>query len=56
MVSLKKSILMVPVGLVKDFRPLGHSGQPRLQAVVGSTEMESGNPSMKGRPVDLLNW
>ena len=55
MVCLKKSILTVPVGLVNDLRPLGHSGQPRLQAVVGSTEMESGNPNMKGRPMALLN-
>jgi len=42
MVSLKKSFLSIPVGRVNDRRPLGHSGQRRLQDVVGSKEMEIG--------------
>jgi len=42
MVSLKKSFLSIPVGLVNDLNPLGHSGQRRLQDVVGSNEIEMG--------------
>ncbi len=38
----------MPVGLVKDLSPLGHSGHRRLQDVVGSTEMEDGKPNTKG--------
>jgi len=34
----------MPVGLLKERRPLGHSGQRRLQEVVGSNEIEIGNP------------
>jgi len=34
----------MPVGLVKDRRPLGHSGQRRLQLVVGSNDKETGKP------------
>ena len=34
----------MPVGLVKALRPLGHSGQRRLQEVVGSNDMETGKP------------
>ena len=30
--------------LVNCFKPLGHSGQPKLQAVVGSKEIEKGEP------------
>jgi hypothetical protein len=37
-----KSIL--PVGRVNCFSPLGHSGQPKLQAVVGSILNEKGFP------------
>ena len=54
MVSLKKSSLMVPVGRVKDFKPLGHSGHDKLQAVVGSTDREMGNPQTIGRFKTLL--
>jgi len=54
MVSLKKSNLMVPVGLVNDFSPLGHSGQDKLQAVVGSTDSETGIPQTNGLPKILL--
>ena len=32
----------MPVGRVKERKPLGHSGQRRLQDVVGSKEMETG--------------
>jgi hypothetical protein len=42
MVSLKKSLFNIPVGLEKALNPLGHSGQRRLQEVVGSNEMETG--------------
>jgi hypothetical protein len=45
---------MVPVGLVKDFKPLGHSGHDKLQAVVGSTDSETGNPQTIGRFTILL--
>ncbi len=44
MVSLKKSFCSIPVGREKDLKPLGHSGQRRLQLVVGSNDMEIGNP------------
>ena len=46
---------MEPTGLVNDLRPLGHSGHPRLQAVVGSTEMENGFPKTIGLLNSLLN-
>ncbi len=45
---------MVPVARVKDFNPLGHSGQERLQAVVGSTEIDIGNPQMIGFDISRL--
>jgi len=32
----------MPVGLEKARRPLGHSGQRKLQEVVGSKEIEIG--------------
>lgn len=34
----------MPVGLVKARNPLGHSGHRRLQLVVGSKEIDTGNP------------
>jgi len=34
----------MPRGRVKDRKPLGHSGQRRLQEVVGSNEIEKGDP------------
>lgn len=46
----------MPVGRVKARKPLGHSGQRRLQEVVGSKEIEIGKPHWIGRPVSLLNW
>jgi hypothetical protein len=39
------------VGRVKDLRPLGHSGQRKLQEVVGSKEMLIGIPEISGRVV-----
>lgn len=45
---------MVPVARVKDFNPLGHSGQERLHAVVGSTEIDIGNPQIMGLDKSLL--
>ena len=33
-----------PTGHVNCFNPLGHSGQPKLHAVVGSILNENGNP------------
>lgn len=38
----------MPVGLVNDLNPLGHSGHLRLQEVVGSIEMLIGNPLISG--------
>lgn len=46
----------MPVGLVNSLRPLGHSGQRRLQLVVGSKEMETGKPHWMGLFSNLLNW
>ena len=46
----------MPVGLVKALKPLGHSGQRRLQDVVGSKEIEIGTPQTMGLPVARLNW
>ena len=43
----------MPVGLVNDLKPLGHSGQRRLQEVVGSMEIEMGNPHWTARRVIL---
>ncbi len=34
----------MPVGLVKERKPLGHSGHLRLQEVVGSKARLMGNP------------
>ena len=34
----------MPVGRVNDRSPLGHSGQRRLQLVVGSKDNETGSP------------
>jgi len=36
------------MGRVKERKPLGHSGQRKLQEVVGSNEMENGIPSWIG--------
>ena len=38
----------MPVGLVNALNPLGHSGHRRLQEVVGSKEIEIGNPHCTG--------
>jgi hypothetical protein len=46
----------MPVGLVNALNPLGHSGQRRLQEVVGSKEIEIGTPQTMGLPVKRLNW
>ena len=56
MVSLKKLDSSIPVGLVNALNPLGHSGQRRLQEVVGSNEIEIGTPQTMGLPVKRLNW
>ncbi len=55
MVSLKNEGCSMPVGLVNARKPLGHSGQRRLQDVVGSNEMEMGSPQTMGLPVKRLN-
>ena len=34
----------MPVGREKARKPLGHSGQRKLQLVVGSKEMDKGKP------------
>jgi hypothetical protein len=44
MVLLKKSLFSIPVGRVKARSPLGHSGQRKLQEVVGSKDTEMGMP------------
>jgi hypothetical protein len=41
----------MPVCRVKDLSPLGHSGQRRLQDVVGSNERLIGKPETTGREV-----
>jgi hypothetical protein len=41
---LKFSAFKFPVSLENCFSPDGHSGQPRLQAVVGSMLKEMGIP------------
>lgn len=46
----------MPVGRVNARKPLGHSGQRRLQEVVGSNEMEIGYPHWMGLPVSLVSW
>jgi hypothetical protein len=38
----KKFFCNMPVGRLNSRNPLGHSGQRRLQLVVGSNEMEIG--------------
>jgi hypothetical protein len=40
--------LSFPVGRVNCFKPLGHSGQAKLQAVVGSILTENGFPHTIG--------
>lgn len=35
-------LVNIPVGLVNDRKPLGHSGHRKLQDVVGSIAMEKG--------------
>lgn len=42
----------MPVGRVKERKPLGHSGHRKLQLVVGSMEMLTGNPLIEGFPVN----
>jgi len=54
MVRLNKSAGSMPVGRVNERRPLGHSGQRRLQLVVGSKLRAKGNPHRRARPVSLL--
>jgi hypothetical protein len=34
----------MPIGRVNALNPLGHSGQRKLQEVVGSKEIEKGKP------------
>jgi hypothetical protein len=41
-----KKLIRFPVFLVNCFNPLGHSGQPKLQAVVGSILNASGIPDI----------
>ena len=42
MVRVKKFFSNIPIGREKALKPLGHSGQRRLQLVVGSNEIETG--------------
>ena len=44
MVLLKKLLSSMPVGLLKERNPLGHSGHLKLQLVVGSMAIEKGLP------------
>jgi len=46
----------MPVGLVNERSPEGHSGQRKLHEVVGSTETENGKPSMVGTFLQRLKW
>lgn len=43
----------MPIGLVNCLNPLGHSGQRRLQLVVGSIAKLIGSPLLKFRFVCL---
>jgi hypothetical protein len=52
----KKSSFILPVSLVKDLNPLGHSGHFRLQAVVGSIDIVIGVPHCTGRPDHFVHW
>lgn len=40
----------MPVGLVNDRKPLGHSGQRKLQEVVGSKAILIGKPGVLNLP------
>ena len=40
----------MPVARVKDLSPLRHSGQRRLQLVVGSIDTDAGSPRTTGLP------
>ena len=44
----------MPVGRVKALKPLGNSGQRKLQLVVGSNEIETGKPHCTGLFNNLL--
>ena len=46
-IFLFKDVERLPVFLVNCFNPLGHSGQPKLQEVVGSILNANGSPEMK---------
>ena len=48
MIFLFSSVFKFPVARVNCFSPLGHSGHPKLQAVVGSIEIEEGFPQVIG--------
>jgi hypothetical protein len=48
-----RSLESIPVGRVKDRKPLGHSGHLRLHDVVGSKETLAGNPFIFGFFEDL---
>ena len=45
-----KSTSSIPVGLLKERNPLGHSGHRRLQDVVGSKAILIGRPLIVGIP------
>jgi hypothetical protein len=44
MIDLFSSGSSIPMGLLNDRRPLGHSGHLKLQLVVGSIEIATGYP------------
>jgi len=46
----------IPVGRVKERNPLGHSGQRKLQEVVGSMAIEYGTEGCITLPVRLEYW
>ena len=50
----EKSFCNIPIGRVNALKPLGHSGQRRLQDVVGSKEIETGYPHCTGFLVHLV--
>lgn len=56
MSCLKKSAFRLPLGRVNCLSPLGHSGQRRLQAVVGSMLTVIGSPQLMGFFKSLVSW
>jgi len=53
MIFLKKFSSNIPVGRENDRSPLGHSGQRKLQEVVGSKDKTIGIPHCVGLPIHM---